>query len=236
MRLFPAMWLYGPGMKGLAGLTRKTVHRPLLILAGSFFFGVAAIEGAAVLSLGGDTVQTHLTNMLDHNSSEQLSSRRIGLALALPYRGERLPKFIEPERKELIEVQKPLRYGLAGVVMLLLGWGLRRADDDETFALGFVPFFLLTTASYYYYVTRVTLVMLHARDLRRPRNVFGLLMLLAIEAFGNWSESAHSGHRVFLVGTTAWMLMAYCITMTVWFNLEAYRAERSQSSGASANP
>lgn len=232
MRLFPAMWLYGPGMKGLAGLTRKTVHKPLLVLAGSFFFGVAAIEGAAVASLGGTTVQTHLANMLDHNSSEQLSSRRIGLALALPYRGETLPKFIEPERKETIEAQKPLRYGLAGLIMLALGWGLRRADDDETFALGFVPFFLLTTASYYYYVTRVTLVMLHARDLRRPRNVVGLLLLLATEAFGNWAESAYSGHRVFLVGMTAWMLALYCLVMTVWFNVEARSADAHAASTA----
>ncbi len=226
MRLFPAMWLYGPGMKGLAGLSRRTIHKPLLVLAGSFLLGVSAIEGASVVTLGSETVQTHFENMMDHNSSDQLSSRRIGLALALPYRGETLPKFIEPERKDTIEAQKPLRYGIAGVVMLLLGWGLRRADDDETFALGFVPFFLLTTASYYYYVTRVTLIMLHARDLKNPRNVVGILMLLGVEAFGNWAESVHSGHRVFLVGMTAWMLAAYVLAMTVWFNVEAARADR----------
>jgi len=227
MRLFPAMWLYGPGMKGLAGLTQKKVHKPLLVLAGSFFLGVAAIEGATVVAVGADTVQVHFENMMDHNSSEQLSSRRIGLALALPYRGEKVPKFIEPERKDTIEAQKPLRYGLAGLVMLALGWGMRRADDDETFALGFVPFFLLTTASYYYYVTRVTLVMLHASNLKKPRNVVGLVMLLAVEAFGNWAESVYGGHRVFLIGTTAWMLSAYVLVMTVWFNIEAWQADRA---------
>lgn len=231
MRLFPAMWLYGPGMKGLAGLTRKTVHTRLLVLAGSFLVGVAVIEGVSVAALGSRTVTAHIENMLDHNSSEQLSSRRIGLALALPYRGETLPKFIEPERKETIEAQKPLRFGIAGLVMLAMGWGLRRADDDEAFALGFVPFFLLTTASYYYYVTRITLVMLHAGDLKKPRNVVGLALLLGIEAFGNWAESVYTGHRVYLIGTTAWLLTAYVLTMTVWLNIEARRADQLAADG-----
>ena len=230
MRFFPAMWLYGPGMKGLAGLTRKKVHKPLLVLAGSFFVGSAVIEGGTVALVGGDTVQAHFENMIDHNSSEQLSSRRIGLALALPFRGELLPKFIEPERKAAIEAQKPLRYGIAVLTMLILGWGLRRADDDETYALGFVPFFLLTTASYYYYVTRITLVMLHARDLKRPRNVVGLLMLLGIEFFGNWAESVYTGHRVFMIGSTAWMLCAYVVVMAVWFNVEAHLASKKNAS------
>ena len=229
MRLFPAMWLYGPGMKGLAGLTRRTVHKRLLVLAGAFALGVAVIEGMAVWSVGPQTVTTHIENMLDHNSSEQLSSRRIGLALALPYRGELLPKFIEPERKETIESQKPLRYAIAGLVMLALGWGMRHADDDETFALGFIPFFLLTTASYYYYVTRVTLVMLHARDLRNPRNVVGLSMLLCIELFSNWAESAYTGHRVFLIGATASLLALYALTITIWFSWEARQIESSRT-------
>lgn len=237
MRLFPAMWLYGPGMKGFAGLTQKTVHKRLLVLAGGFLLGVVALEGLAVGVLGPEPVTVHLENMADHNSAEQLSSRRIGLALALPYRGELEPKYIEPERKATIDAQKPLRYGLALVFMLALGWGLRHADDDETYALGFVPFFLLTTASYYYYVTRVTLVMLHARDLSKWRNVVGLGMLLGIEVLTNWAESVHPGHRVYLVGRLAWALAAYVVVMTVWFNVEASRKndESTLKEGTSAD-
>jgi hypothetical protein len=109
---------------------------------------------------------------------------------------------------------------------------MRHADDDETFALGFVPFFLLTTASYYYYVTRVTLVMLHARDLRNPRNVVGLAMLLGIEVFGNWAESVYTGHRVFLIGATASLLALYALTITIWLNWEARRFESTAEPSA----
>jgi hypothetical protein len=68
--------------------------------------------------------------------------------------------------------------------------------------------------------------MLHTRDLRKPRNVVGLVMLLGVEAFSTWAECVYSGHRVFLIGMTAWLLTAYILTMTVWFNVEAWRAER----------
>ena len=60
-------------------------------------------RGAATLAVGPAAVAAHFENMLDHNRAAQLSSRRIGLALALPFRGEQLPKFIEPERKALID-------------------------------------------------------------------------------------------------------------------------------------
>lgn len=221
IRLFPAMWLYGPGMKGLYGLLEGKVHKKLLVLLGGFLLGVAALQGASMAVYGAEPAKVHFENMLDHNSSEQLSSRRIGLALALPYRGELEPKFIEPERKDLIEAQKPLRYGLALGMMLLLGWGLRKADDDETYAFGFVPFFLLTTASYYYYVARITLMVLHASDLKKDRNQIGLAMLVGIELFANWAETRHPGHRVFLIGWMAWLLTAYVLVMMGYFWWEA---------------
>jgi hypothetical protein len=224
LRLFPAMWMWGPFARGVEGLTRRRLDRDLLKLAGGFLLGVALLQGLAVARLGTEPVSVHFHNMMDHNSAEQLSSRRIGLALALPFRGETLPKNIEPERKSAVERQKPLRYGLALTILLLMGWGLRNARDDEALGFGFVPFFLLTTASYYYYVSRVTLVLLHAGDLSRWRNRVGLAALLGLESFTNWAETAMPNDRVFLIGSLAWGLAAYTLVMAGWLMWEAREA------------
>ncbi len=228
LRLFPAMWLYGPGAKGLFGLLEKKVHKPLLVLAGGFLLGVAGLQGLAIASFGLEPVKTHFENMEDHNSAEQLSSRRIGLALALPYRGDLLPKNITKETKRVVDEQKPLRFAIAGAIMLVLGFGLRRARDDEAYAFGFLPFFLLTTASYYYYVARVTLIVLHAADLRKPKHVFGLAWLVGLELFSNWAETAHPEHRVFLVGWLAWGLGFYAVVMAAWYAWDGRRAAVSE--------
>ncbi|MES2638611.1 MAG: hypothetical protein V4850_03995 [Myxococcota bacterium] len=224
LRLFPAMWMYGPGAKGFAGLFERKVHKPLLVMLGGFLVGAAVLQGAAILTLGLEPARVHFENMEDHNRSEQLSSRRIGLALALPYRGDLLPKNIAKATKDVIEDQKPLRYGIAAVMLLTLGWGLRRSRDDEAFAFGFLPFFLLTTASYYYYVARITLIVLHASDLRKPKHIFGLAWLLGLEVFCNWAETAYAGHRVFLVGWLAWGLAIYGVVMAVWYAVDARKA------------
>lgn len=230
LRMFPAMWLFGPGAKGFLGLARGKVHTQLLRLALGFALGIAAWQGAATAVLGVDAVRTHFENMTDHNKSENLSSRRIGLALALPFRGDLEPKLITQEEKELVERQKPLRFAIAGAVMLAFAWGLRKSRDEETFAYGFVPFFLLTTASYYYYVARWTLWVLHAGGLvkaetgeSRARHTTGLVMLAGIELFSNWSEVIHVDHRVYLVGWMAWMLFAYCVVMAGWLIVESHR-------------
>jgi hypothetical protein len=169
-----------------------------------------------LLSVGTGALATNAADLMQHTSSEELSSRRIGLALALNYRGQLLPKNITDAMKDDIEAQRKPRYALALGTMLALGWALRRRSDAEAFAFGFVPFFLLTTASYYYYVTRATLVTVHAANLDRPRHVFGLTALFLMEALSNFAETQYPEHRVFLVGTLAWAICAYILVMIVW--------------------
>ncbi len=225
LRLFPALWMVVPAAKGMAGLVGRRVHRPLLILLGGFLAGVAVFQGAAVATMGVEPMATHFENMEDHNRSEQLSSRRIGLALALPFRGDLEPKSITKALKATVEAQKPVRFAIAAAVLLLLGWGLRRARDDEAFAFGFLPFFLLTTASYYYYVARVTLIVLHGAEASKPKHAVGLAILLGLEVFSNWAETHHPEHRVYLVGWLAWGILAYAIVMTAWYLWDGRRGE-----------
>jgi hypothetical protein len=234
LRLFPMMWLFGPGARGIWGLFGRRIDRPLVRLALGFVLGLGGLQALAIASLGTEQAVVHFENMLDHNRAEQLSSRRIGLATALPFRGDLLPKNLPKETKALIADQKPMRLALAGLALLALGVGSRRLRNDEAYALGFLPFFLLTTASYYYFVARATLILAHAADLRRPRNVVGLVLLLALEGFSNWAETAHPDHRVFLIGGLSWGLCLYTVVMAVWLLVEAFRTQTAPQVGADA--
>ncbi|MEN0065009.1 MAG: hypothetical protein AAGA48_22895 [Myxococcota bacterium] len=234
LRMFPIVWMWGPFGKGAAGLLRGHVRIPLLIFAGGFLVAATVLQGASTLRFGGDQVQAHFENMLDHNSPEQLSSRRVGLALALstsPTAGTGRPTNIQPEHKALIRAQQPLRYALAGLLVIALGWVVRRLRDDEAYAYGFLPFFWITTASYYYYVARITLALAHAADLDRSwRHRVGLAMLFAMEVFANWASTTVPRHRMVLIGTLAWMLVVYGLIQLVWMEIEA-RGQQSTPRG-----
>ena len=224
LRLFPAVWMILPGLKGGFGLLKREVQRPLLMLLGGFLVAVAVLQGAATLALGTDAVKTHFENMQQHTASDELSSRRIGLALALRFRGDLEPENLTKAMKAEVEDQRHVRYGIAAVLMLALGFVLRERDDDEVFAFGFLPFFLLTTASYYYYVTRATLITAHAGRLEDTRSRVGLAMLFGIEAWTNATEVNHPDHRVYLIGTLAWWLCLYALVHIGWLFWERRRA------------
>ena len=181
------------------------------------------MQGTAIAVLGTEPVRIHFENMQTHTSAAELSSRRIGLAMALPFRGEVMPKNITNAMRDTVEQQRPLKMVLAGLFLLLLAWAIRKSDDDEAFAVGFLPFFMLTTASYYYYVTRITLTILHAANLEKARHVYGLVFLFGLEAFSNWAEVRYPEHRVFLIGFLSWGIVAYALSMTAWIGWESMR-------------
>jgi hypothetical protein len=222
-RLFPALWMWGPFTRGLSELAERRLHRPALVLAAGFALSVAVLQGAATLRFGSEQVGVHLQNMRDHNSAEQLSSRRIGLALALatePWRGTAQDKRISDERRRRVDEQQPLRYALAAAGCVAMGFALRRRSDDEAFGYGFIPFFLITTASYYYYVARATLVVLHASDLTSLRNRVCLGLLFGLELLSNLLETQFAGHRMLLIGCLAWGLLAYVVVALAWLVVE----------------
>jgi hypothetical protein len=223
LRMFPAVWMWGPFAKGAVGLVKRQVSRPLLLLAAGFLVGVAAVEGAAIARYGVDEIRIHFENMEDHNSPEQLSSRRIGLALGLAYDGAREPKMIDEAKKATIDRQIPLKVAIGVGFLLAVGLAMGSVRDDEAYGYGFLAFFLLTTASYYYYVARITLIVGHTGDLGRWRDRVGLAILLALEAFSNGAEYWYPGYRMFLIGWLAWGLMAYAAVMGAWLLFDARR-------------
>lgn len=216
MRMFPALWMWGPFSQGVAGLAKRTVDRSLLRLAGGFLLGVALLYGGSAVVYGLKPAQIHFANMSDHNSAEQLSSRRIGMALGLAYDGNFSEKNISKVQKARVHQQKPMRYALGLSLMGILGYAVRRKSQAEAFAFGFLPFFFLTTASYYYFVARITLALLHGSQLDRPRHRVGLAMIFGLEAWTNGLQTLLPDVRVPLIGTLAWGILLYAVVQIVW--------------------
>ncbi|MED5373066.1 MAG: hypothetical protein VX899_18755 [Myxococcota bacterium] len=253
-RVFPAVWLFGPAVKGAIELgewawdkarkvsSPRPFPMPLLKLGGLFFAVHLALWGGVVATFGSaQPIEKHFENLFEHTTEENLSSMRQGFAIGAAFLPEEMgqsltyvtqgrpkPSFnnrMNAGRRTRIAMQKSWRQPVAILLVLLLGLGLRRKDDDEAFAFGVVPFFLMATASYYYYVIRGTLVAMHAGDLSKGRNAVGLAGLFALESAINWVQQNHSHWRVVHIGWMAWGLMLYTGVMILWLNWESLQVD-----------
>ncbi|MDD9971105.1 MAG: hypothetical protein OXR73_33010 [Myxococcales bacterium] len=239
VRLFPAAWMFGPFCQAVARMFRpglpwrQRLDRRHLRLAAGFVLAVGVLTGAAATRYGPDAIATHADNIAHHIKPEELSSRRVGFALATVFEGKTKPKILPLEKKVQIKKNATIRLLIGGLLLLLLAAGLRDRPTDEAFAYGLLPFFMLTTASYYYFVCRITLVVWHAAELSHTRNRVGLAALMGLELFSNASEVILPLHRVFLVGGLAWGLTIYAVTMTAWL---LYDSRKSSIPGDAKPP
>ena len=214
LRLFPAAWLFGPASRAAGQALR---HRRLfadragLSLLTGFVLALVLLQGMAAATLGSDTIVEHTQNITQHVDPGELSSRRLGFAIGMVYDGGLEPRNLPDESRERVAQQTPLRLALAVLALLSLGWGVRNWPQDRAFAVGFIPFFLLATASYYYAVARITLVLLHASRLQQGSQRVGLAALFGLETFCNWAQYTWPGHRVFLIGYLSWGLTLYTL-------------------------
>ncbi len=223
MRLFPLTFFYGPGVQGAWQMVR---HRKLDKFAVLFFVGavawIGALETNFAARFGGEHIVNHWKGMTDHMAPENLSSRRLGLAIALAYQGE----FDEPwsfDRIDRVESQEPIRKGVGLVILLALGWALRKCDRAEAYAMGFIAFFALATASYYYFIVRAPLILVHACGLKKTRHLVALSWLLGIELFCNLAQQYLGGNRIFVIGAMGWALLVYCTGMIAVLIWESHR-------------
>src|SRR6185503_18587532 len=82
---------------------------------------------------------------------------------------------------------------LAACSLVAVGVRLRNASDDEAFGYGSVAFFLGSSAEYYYGAGRITLALVHASNLDRPRHRAALAALLVLEAASNAARALSPG-------------------------------------------
>ncbi len=234
MRYFPGLWLFaifGKGVHALFVRTEIPVNRiweriPMRYyqMAFGFFLTLIVLVGASAARDGISAHKQSLLNMAAHVQPHNLSSRRQGLSVTLTYRGETDLHLITKEKKEMVaKIEKPVRIASIAII-IIFSLFLTRGKDWEVIGLGFIPYFMLTTSSYYYYIIRLTGVIIHAADLSKKRNVFGLAFLFLIEVFTNGIQHHYPDNRYLLISIMGVMLILYSLTMIGWFGYDWWKA------------
>ncbi len=226
MRIFPLLWGFGPGVQGFWKLVRhRRIDRFALLFLAGFVTWLVVLEANFAIRYGTHSIASYWSDMATHMEPANLSSRREGLAIALAFRGEVDAGWSEA-RIDRVDRQEPVRMAVAALILLPLAWALRRADRAEAYALGFIPYFALTTASYYYYVVRAPLVAVYGGNLRSGRHAVALAFLLAVDLFSNVAEQHLGGNRIFVIGWLGWSLLAFCIGTIAVLLWEDIRRDR----------
>jgi hypothetical protein len=228
MRIFPAVFTFGLLAKGIHGIWKNDaigwnnpikrvytgVPRHYWTMAGVMVITISVASIAAMARDGVGSFTRHFDDLAVHLKPENLSSQRCGLGTALVFDGTHGTKkgYIPKEKKMEVGEKSGLKYGIAAVLLVLMGIGVTRLKDHEALLMGFIPFFLLSIASYYYYVMRMTVIVAHAQAIHKRRNAIGLALLFGIEVV-TWTAELSERSRYFAVGWMGWMLTLYSVVM-----------------------
>lgn len=212
IRIFPALWFIGPTMRWWNQPSERTKLSKIFLSAALL---AAILWGNALAQVGFDDIQQYFRKMHAHTSIRNLSSMREGFALALAYEGNTHTQRINKSRRDRIEEQTPLRVVLTALTVICFLICVRRLPPYESYAYGFIPFFMIFTASYYYYVVRAPLFIMHAFGLdseqkpARLRHSLGLIYLFGVDVLSNYLATEYPLLRVMQVGMLGWALTGY---------------------------
>ncbi|MBI2896392.1 MAG: hypothetical protein HYY06_22735 [Deltaproteobacteria bacterium] len=252
MKIFPIVWLFGMGARGLWLLVARRRLDPVAVrLLAGFLVASAVFAGVSYRAVGMRNIEEFAEDISEHLQPMNLSQQRMGFGIALSYRGEYEGGFSgmnAMHRKwELVGELKTLRYGIGLVALFLLGMTIRsassaspgaRTEPDDATHLGFIPFYFLMIASHYYWIHRMTALLHHAKySDERPDHLIGLALLFAIDAMSNYVDRA-THFRYAVTGLTSVSLGLYCawvIGNRLWRTLRQPPA-LPQSEPASPSP
>ena len=235
-RIFPAVVLLFPFVRGAHMLLlRRRLDRGALAMAAGFLLVVGVGTTATWAKLGSEHFSAFRHDLEIQLAPENLSVNRMGLAIALAYRGEtserELPVSQRRQRYLLAGRMGPLRTGLGLALLALVALSVlvpagakRPARQEEDLAqLGFFGFALLLTASFYYWTLRLLPLLMHARHRQRSRwDARGLLALFGIEMAG-WALDLLLDYRYALTAMTSIAVCLYAATVCVVRGRAAWR-------------
>jgi len=240
-RIFPAIVLLIPFVRGVHMLVvQRRLDRGAVTLAAGFLLVVGLGTAATWAKLGSDHFVAFRHDLEIQLAPENLSINRMGLAVALAYRGETADRELPvPHRRGrylLTGRMGPIRTALGVLLLALLalsillpaGSTLPARQDEDLTQLGFFGFALLLTASFYYWTTRLLPLLMHARHRAHSRrDALGLLSLFGIE-IGGWTLDLVLHYQYALTAITSIAVSLYAAAVCVVRGRAALRRRRAQ--------
>ena len=227
LRIFPFLWFFGPAV---TWLSNKLQRPKLTALLFGLVISIALLWGNAFVRLGSDEIPQYFKKMAAHTSIKNLSSMREGFALALAYEGDLSSPRIDDSRRDSVAQLSISKYMISGLVLIVFFYLCKSLPPYESYAYGFIPFFMLLTASYYYYVVRAPLIILHAGQMQSARHRISLGFLFLVELIVTYLAIQYPLLRVLHIGILGWMLTAY-----VFLSLYLILQEQKNNTGSTNN-
>lgn len=225
VRLFPVIVVGGLGGRALwrIAMERRLLPREWRLLGG-FVATSALLWGAAAVDGGLPAIKEFGGKITTHAAPENVSVMRVGLPIALAWRGELTAKEYGgfssglKVKRVIIKGQAPYHRAFVIFLILMIIAITRRVSDDEAWLIGWAMFPLCLQASYYYYIFLILPFVLHAANLTK-RYHYGLFAgLCLINAAGHLALGNHmTRYCVLAPGSVAICVWSVaCIGLLAW--------------------
>jgi len=245
-RIFPAVLLLFLVVRGAHRLVaERRLDRDALRIAAGFLLVTSLGTAATWATLGTEHFRDFRHDLEIQLAPENLSVNRMGLAVALAYRGETSKRELPTPRRQaryletgrMGPIRTALGLGLLALVALSVflpaGGKLPARREDDLAQLGFFGFALLLTASFYYWTLRLVPLILHARHRAHSSwDERGLAALFGIEILAA-SLNLALQFRYALTATTSILVSLYAASVCIVRGRAALRRRRLTTSPAS---
>ena len=215
-RVFPLLFLFGLGIKGscnvfrnLLGRFNTNLYEPInrnYILLFATFSGACILFFA--LSVAADS-GTHLwTTFFEKISihNQDISTNRAGFKYV--FLG-----WSENKAASFQEFQQYWRLILL-VALGITAWSVRKVNDYEAVALGFIPVFFLTAPTFYYFVMLLVPMLYFLPKIQQGDRLMGAVLMFSISILG-YVLSFNHPHHFFLFFNLSFALLSLCLYMII---------------------
>jgi len=212
-RVFPAIFVFGLGAKWAWDVFyTRGINRRYLGFFAAFAVTLALLVGASALSDGGFSRWGDFAAKIRVHNSD-ISSTRVGFKyiFLLPFANKQLA----------FEQSKVVWWAIQAVVLGCSFFLVKRIEDYEAVAFGFVPVFFLTAPTFYYYAMMIVPYFFFAPKTHRISRAVGLaMMFLIFETAFLLRRAMPFGERLFfLISCMLLMQVAYLMGLCLFETL-----------------
>jgi len=238
VRVFPLVFLFGLGAKGLWILIReKCIDRRCLRFFVAFLIAVILLVSLSCADAGGTQVWKDFAERISfhnrHFTPSTLGFRNIFLMSYTGDVAEQGVGFREKTQGDFAN-RRVSWWAIQIVAMVFMGFAVRRLSDVEAFTFGVCPAFMLFGPQFYYQVMWLMGLLFFLPELRRLSQALGVAGVFAVSAVAyllllRWPLAFP--YDVPLLFWVSWLLMVMVVYMCVVSLVRRRDEQRDASPG-----